>query len=55
MNHKGMLIADLHIGSINSMKHYRELYNMKIIDSTLDRQYGIYLNNLINQTTSTEE
>jgi len=41
--------------SINSMKHYRELYNMKIIDSTLDRQYGIYLNNLINQTTSTEE
>ena len=38
--------------SLNSMKHYRELYNMKIIDSTLDRQYGIYLNNLANSTTT---
>lgn len=43
--------------SVNSLKYYRELYNMKIIDSTLDRQYGIYLNNLLNQNnnTSTEE
>lgn len=38
--------------SLNSMKYYRELYNMKIIDSTLDRQYGIYLNNLANQSTT---
>lgn len=41
--------------SINSMKYYRKLYNMEIIDSELNRQYGIYLNNLINQATSTEE
>lgn len=42
--------------SINSMKYYRELYNLKIVDSELDRQYGIYLNNLINQANySTEE
>lgn len=41
--------------SVNSMKYYRDLYNMKIIDSELDRQYGIYLNNLINSTTTTEE
>lgn len=41
--------------SINSMKHYRKLYNMEIIDSELNRQYGIYLNNLLNQATSTEE
>jgi len=27
MNHKGMLIADLHIGSINSMKQYDEIKN----------------------------
>lgn len=37
--------------SLKSMKYYRELYNVKIIDSTLDRQYGIYLNNLANQST----
>ncbi|MBQ7031883.1 MAG: peptidylprolyl isomerase [Bacilli bacterium] len=41
--------------SLNSMKYYRELYNMKIIDSTLDRQYGIYLNNLANQSTTKTE
>lgn len=41
--------------SLNSMKYYRELYNMKIIDSTLDRQYGIYLNNLANQSTTEAE
>lgn len=38
--------------SLKSMKYYRELYNMKIIDSTLDRQYGIYLNNLANSNTN---
>lgn len=36
---------------VNAMKYYRELYNMKIVDTELDRQYGIYLNNLVNQTT----
>lgn len=41
--------------SVNSMKYYRKLYNMEIIDSELNRQYGIYLNNLINQQTKTEE
>lgn len=33
----------------DAMKYYRKLYNMDIVDSTLDRQYGIYLNNLQNQ------
>jgi len=41
--------------SINSMKYYRELYNMEIIDSTLKSQYGIYMNNLITSVNSTEE
>lgn len=37
--------------AVNSMKYYRELYNLDIIDSELDRQYGIYMNNLANQAT----
>lgn len=41
--------------SLNSMKYYRELYNLKIIDTELDRQYGIYLNNLANQAATEEE
>ncbi len=41
--------------SINSMKYYQKLYNMEIIDSTLNKQYGIYLNNLINSISSTDE
>jgi len=41
--------------SLNSMKHYRELYNLKIIDSELNRQYGIYLNSLANKQTTEEE
>jgi len=41
--------------TVNAMKYYRELYDMKIVDSELDRQYGIYLNNLINRQTNTEE
>lgn len=40
--------------SLNSMKYYRELYNLKIVDSELDRQYGIYLNNLANSLNSEE-
>ena len=39
--------------SINALKYYRELYNTKIIDSELNRQYGIYLNNIINNASST--
>lgn len=35
--------------SLNSMKYYRKLYNLNIVDSTLNRQYGIYLNNLANK------
>lgn len=38
--------------TVDAMKYYRKLYNMNIIDSSLDRQYGIYLNNLQNQTNS---
>ena len=41
--------------SLNSMKYYRELYNLDIVDSELDRQYGIYLNNLANSLNNTEE
>lgn len=40
--------------SLNSMKYYRELYNLDIIDSELDRQYGIYLNNLANSINNTK-
>ena len=39
--------------SINALKYYRELYNTKIIDSELNRQYGIYLNNIINNASAT--
>jgi len=43
--------------TVKAMKHYRKLYNVKIIDSELNNQYGIYLNNLINNSTNntTEE
>lgn len=34
--------------ALNTMKYYRKLYNLNIVDSTLNRQYGIYLNNLAN-------
>lgn len=36
--------------SIKSMKYYRELYNLDIVDDELKRQYGIYVNNLLNRT-----
>lgn len=39
--------------ALNSMKYYRKLYNMEIIDSTLNKQYGIYLNNILNSINST--
>ena len=35
--------------SLDGIKYYRKLYNLKIKDSTLNRQYGIYLNNLDNK------
>lgn len=35
---------------LESIKHYRKLYNMNINDDELNRQYGIYLNNLANQS-----
>ncbi len=42
--------------TINAEKYYRDLYNMDIIDDELDRQYGLYLNSVINSTNnSTEE
>ncbi len=37
--------------SVEALKYYRELYNTKIIDSDIERLYGIYLNNLANQNT----
>lgn len=40
--------------SLNAMKYYRKLYNLKIVDSELDKQYSIYLNNLTNQSTEEE-
>lgn len=40
--------------SLNAMKYYRKLYNLKIVDSELDKQYSIYLNNLANQSTEEE-
>ena len=41
--------------SLNSMKYYRELYNLNIIDSEISNQYNIYLNNLAMQANNTEE
>jgi len=41
--------------SVDYIKHYRKLYNMEIIDSTLKSQYGIYMNNLINSINSEEK
>ena len=37
---------------IEAVKSYRENYKMDIIDSEVDRQYGKYMNNLINSATS---
>lgn len=37
---------------LETMKYYRKLYNMEITDSTLNRQYGIYLNNLANRSSN---
>lgn len=44
---KELLQSDSTIG-IKGIKYYRELYNLEIHDSELDRLYGIYMNNLLN-------
>ena len=38
--------------AVESMKYYRKLYNLEIVDSELDRQYGIYINNITNSSSS---
>ncbi len=38
--------------ALDSVKYFRKLYNVKIVDSELDRQYGIYMNNLANKSTT---
>lgn len=38
--------------NVKAMKYYRELYNVKITDSELDRQYGIYLNSSLNSSST---
>lgn len=38
----------------NTMKHYRELYNMNIKDSDLDKAYRNYMNELMNTNNSSE-
>lgn len=37
---------------IEAIKHYRDKYNLDIVDSEIDSQYGIYMNNLINSSKS---
>lgn len=33
---------------VDAIRYYRDLYELDIIDSEMDNQYGIYMNNLIN-------
>lgn len=33
---------------VDAIRYYRELYDLDIVDSELDNQYSIYMNNLIN-------
>ncbi len=33
---------------VDAVRYYRDLYELDIIDSEMDSQYGIYMNNLIN-------
>jgi len=35
--------------SVEATKHYREKYDLNIVDSEIKNQYGRYMNNLINQ------
>lgn len=38
-----------------AMNHYRKEYGVDIIDSNLESQYSKYINNLLNQKTTTED
>ena len=38
---------------VDAIRHYRELYELDIIDSEMDDQYGVYMNNLINSYENT--
>lgn len=33
---------------VDAIRYYRDLYELDIVDSELDSQYSIYMNNLIN-------
>ncbi len=41
--------------TVDYLEYYRKLYNVKIQDSEINKQYGIYINNLINSLNSTSE
>ena len=45
-------ISNGDVENYEALKYYRELYGMKITDSEIEKQYGIYLNNLANSTTT---
>ena len=38
---------------VEAIRYYRDLYELDIIDSEMDSQYGIYMNNLINSYSNT--
>ncbi len=41
--------------SIHALKYYRDLYNMNIVDSNLNSEYGVYLNSQLNAQENSEE
>ena len=40
---------------VDAVRYYRDLYELDIIDSEMDSQYGVYMNNLINTYSNTAE
>ena len=38
---------------VDAIRYYRDLYELDIIDSEMDDQYGVYMNNLINSYENT--
>ena len=38
---------------VDAIRYYRDLYELDIIDSEMDDQYGVYMNNLINRYENT--
>lgn len=48
---KDVLSSEKNI-AVKAMKHYREEYGVKIIDSEIKTQYSNYLNNALNQNTN---